>query len=98
MCVLFELFSYLSIMERNINSGEETSLTLPKTTLTSSSGSTVTFEASVVTDTRPDGSTSYRYTFNEAGVKTLNWNNVEWVDIKTQYTKAKTKNFVLKKL
>ncbi len=95
----FDFISFnLSDMERNINDGEETLLTLPKTTLTSSSGSTVTYEASVVTNTYPDGSTSYRYTFNEAGVKTLNWNNVEWVDIKTQYTKAQTKNFVLKKL
>ena len=95
----FDFISFnLSDMERNINYGEETLLTLPKTTLTSSSGSTVTYEASVVTDTDPDGSTSYSYMFNEAGVKTLNWNNVEWVDIKTQYTKAKTKNFVLKKL
>ena len=95
----FDFISFnLADMENNINGGEETLLTLPKTTLTSSSGSTVTYEASVNTYTNPDGFTEYNYSFYETGVKTLNWNNVEWVDIKTQYTKAKTKNFVLKKL
>ena len=95
----FDFISFnLADMENNINGGEETLLTLPKTTLTSSSGSTVTYEASVNTYTTPDGVTRYDYEFDETGVKTLNWNNVEWVDIKTQYTKATTKNFVLKKL
>jgi hypothetical protein len=95
----FDFISFnLADMETNINYGEETLLTLPKTTLTSSSGSTVTYEASVDTYTYPDGFTEYNYEFNETGVKTLNWNNVEWVDIKTQYVKAHTKNFVLKKL
>ena len=76
--------------------------TLPRITLTTSSGSTVTYEATVFSNTYtyPDGSTytSYTYMFMETGVKTLNWNNVEWVDIKTQYTKARTKDFILKKL
>jgi hypothetical protein len=72
--------------------------TLPRITLTSSSGSSVTYEATVDASTNPDGSTYYMYMFMESGVKSLNWDNVEWVDIKTQYTKAKTKDFILKKL
>ena len=93
---------YLSDLESNIDSGTESMTTLPRITLTTSSGSTVTYEATVDSNTytRPDGSTdtSYSYYFVELGVKTLNWVNVEWVDIKTQYTKAKTKDFILKKL
>ena len=96
----FDFISFnLNQLERNINGGDESLSTLPKITLTSSSGSTVSYEATVgSTYTFSDGSTYYSYNFVETGVKTLNWNNVEWVDIKTQYTKAHTKNFVLKKL
>ena len=84
---------YLDNLEGNIYPG--TSSTLPRITLTSSSGSTVTYEAKVMSC---DEDMGCMYDYNETGVKTLNWNNVEWVDIKTQYTKAKTKNFVLNKL
>ena len=44
------------------------------------------------------GDGMFWYDFMDTGVKTLNWNNVEWVDIKTQYTKAKTRTYVLKEL
>jgi hypothetical protein len=84
---------YLENLQGNINPG--TSSTLPRITLTSSSGSTVTYEATVRSC---DEYMGCRYDYYETGVKTLNWNNVEWVDIKTQYTKAKTQNFVLNKL
>jgi len=85
---------YLDNLEGNIYPG--TSSTLPRITLTSSSGSTVTYEATVMFC---DGEMGCMYDdYIETGVKTLNWNNVEWVDIKTQYTKAKTKDYVLKEL
>jgi hypothetical protein len=84
---------YLDDLEQNINGG--TSSTLPRITLTSSSGSTVTYEATVMDC---DDSIGCMYYFSDTGVKTLNWNNVEWVDIETQYVKAKTRTYVLKKL
>jgi hypothetical protein len=99
----FDFISFnLVDMETNIDYGIESMTTLPRITLTTSSGSTVTYEATVDSNTYtdPDGSTytSYTYMFMESGVKSLNWVNVNWVDIKTQYTKAKTKDFILKKL
>ncbi|NGZ90215.1 fibronectin type III domain-containing protein [Psychroflexus maritimus] len=83
---------YLDDLEPNINSG--TSSTLPRITLTSSSGSTVTYEATVMFC--DDFMCMYMY--SDTGIKTLNWTNIEWVDIKTQYVKAKTKTYVLKTL
>ena len=95
----FDFISFnLDLLESFANDGTESATTLPRITLIASSGSTVTYEATVITGTNPDGSTHYSYMFMETGVKLLNWNNVEWVDIKTQYTKAKTKDFILKKL
>ncbi|TXD49046.1 fibronectin type III domain-containing protein [Polaribacter sp. IC073] len=95
----FDFISFnLSDLESNIDYGTESMTTLPRITLTSSSGSTVTYEATVDTYLNPGGSTYYRYMFMESGVKSLNWDNVEWVDIKTQYSKAKTKDFILKRL
>lgn len=84
---------YLDYLEPNIYNG--TSSTLPRITLTSSSGSTVTYEATVVFCGENAGCD---YGYSDTGVKTLDWNNVEWVDIKTQYTKAKTRTYVLKEL
>jgi len=95
----FDFISFnLDYMEPFPYDGTESATTLPRITLTASSGSTVTYEATVSIRTSPDGSTIYSYSFGDTGVKLLNWNNVEWVDIKTQYTKAKTKDFILKKL
>jgi hypothetical protein len=82
-------------LEAYINDGEESLSTIPKITLTSSSGSTVSYQAK---SEESGVYTRYTYSFTDSGVKTLNWNNVEWVDIKTQYTKAKTKDYVLKEL
>jgi len=91
----FDFISFnLYQLEQNINGGDESLSTLPKITLTSSSGSTVTYQAQAF----DMGDGRFDYFYMDSGVKTLNWNNVEWVDIKTQYTKAKTNNFVLKKL
>jgi hypothetical protein len=95
----FDFISFnLDNMETNMDYGTESATTLPRITLTASSGSTVTYEATVSIGTFPDGRTYYYYRFMESGVKLLNWNNAEWVDIKTQYAKAKTKDFILKKL
>ena len=94
----FDFISFnLDNLESNIDYGTESTTTLPRITLTSSSGSSVTYEATVDAYTS-DGYTYYTYMFMESGVKSLNWDNVEWVDIKTQYTKAKVKDFILKKL
>lgn len=94
----FDFISFnLDNLESNIDYGTESTTTLPRITLTSSSGSSVTYEATVDASTS-DGYTYYTYMFMESGVKSLNWDNVEWVDIKTQYTKAKVKDFILKKL
>lgn len=93
----FDFISFnLDDLESYIH-GAESMTTLPRITLTSSSGSSVTYEATVDAYTS-DGYTYYTYMFMESGVKSLNWDNVEWVDIKTQYTKAKVKDFILKKL
>jgi hypothetical protein len=89
----FDFISFdLNDLEDNIG-GNGTASTIPKITLTSSSGSTITFQSTV--DFFGD---FYMYMFMDSGVKELNWSNVEWVDIKTQYAKAKTKNYVLKAL
>ena len=94
----FDFISFnLDNLESNIDYGTESMTTLPRVTLTSSSGLSVTYEATVDAYTS-DGYTYYTYMFMESGVKSLNWDNVEWVDIKTQYTKAKVKDFILKKL
>jgi hypothetical protein len=94
----FDFISFnLDDMEPFANDGTESATTLPRITLIASSGSTVTYEATVSTVTY-SGYTYYMYNFMESGVKLLNWNNAEWVDIKTQYAKAKTKDFILKKL
>lgn len=90
----FDFISFdLDDLEQNIYPG--TSSTLPRITLTSSSGSTVTYEATFMSC---DENMGCMYYYSDTGVKTLNWNNVEWVDIKTQYTKAKTRIYVLKEL
>ena len=89
----FDFISFnLDNLETYINN-EHTALTIPKITLTSSTGSTITFQSTVNYDATYD---FYMFMFMDSGVKTLNWNNVEWVDIKTQYAKAKTKDYVLK--
>ena len=84
-------------MEQNIYN-EGSLSTLPKIVITSSSGFTVTYEATAYSDTFPDGSIYYSYDYSDTGIKTLNWNNVEWIDIKTQYVKAHTRTYILKKL
>ena len=92
----FDFISFnLDGLEVYINDGEESLSTIPKITLTSSSGSTVSYQAK---SEESGVYTRYTYSFTDSGVKTLNWNNVEWVDIKTQYTKAKTKDYDLKEL
>jgi hypothetical protein len=91
----FDFISFnLDDLEQNIG-GQESASTIPIITLTSSSGSTISFQSTVDYNADFD---FYMYMFMDSGVKTLNWNNVEWVDIKTKYAKAKTKNYVLKAL
>ncbi len=90
--ISFELID----LEENIG-GEANLTTIPTITLTASTGKSITFQSEV--DAFEFGEEiDYSYFFREGGIKTLDWKNVEWVDIKTKYTKAKTRTFVLKTL
>jgi hypothetical protein len=92
----FDFISFNLIdLEDFIDYGERTASTIPKITLTSSSGNTVSYQSSVYIYDYGEYEYEYEYDFDNTGVKELNWSNVEWVDIKTQYTKAKTKDYVL---
>jgi hypothetical protein len=97
----FDFISFLlDDLEGNHDDGG-TATTIPIITLISSTGLTTSFESTVdcFEDTYGDETYSYCfYYFENQGIITLNWNNVEWVDIKTKYVKAKTKNYVLKTL
>jgi hypothetical protein len=86
----------LNNLEQNINEGNST--TIPTMTLTSSTGESITFQSEVDSFDLGGGEIYYFYSFREGGIITLDWNNVEWVDIKTRYAKAKTRTFVLKTL
>jgi hypothetical protein len=95
----FDFVSFiLDNLEDNIE-GAGTASTIPIITLTSSTGLTISYEADVFYEYVTTGDETfsyYNYSFSNTGIKTLNWNNVEWVDIKTKHVKAKTKNYVLR--
>ena len=65
--------------------------TIPTITINSSTGASQTFSATW----QDFGEGFGMYSFNDSGVKTMNWSGVDWVDFTTQYTKAKTSDFVL---
>ncbi|RAR47261.1 YDG domain-containing protein [Flavobacterium lacus] len=65
---------------------------LPYITLITNNGLTVTYSSELMFYDPEWGADFY---FSNPGVKALNWNDVEWVDIKTRHTKAKTRDFVL---
>ncbi len=93
----FNFISFdLNDLESSIYDGNST--TIPTMTLTSSTGESITFQSEVDARDYGGGEIFYSYFFMEGGIITLDWNNVEWVDIKTRYTKAKTRTFVLKTL
>lgn len=72
--------------------------TIPVMTITSNTGLTQTFSSSVSEDNfefEGEIFTSYDYFFGDAGVQTMDWTDVTWVDFTTQYTKAKVSDFVL---
>lgn len=99
------LFDFISFNLQELepySDGEQTATSIPTITITSSTGFTQTFSATVDIfefEFEFDGEMlkfiSYSYPFEDPGVKTMNWSGVEWVDITTQYTKAKTSDFVL---
>jgi autotransporter-associated beta strand protein len=64
---------------------------IPKLTITSSTGATQTW-SSTWSEFMPGHG---MYSFNDSGEKTMNWSGVEWVELTTQYTKAKTSEFAL---
>jgi len=84
-----------------------TATSIPTINITSSTGFSQTFSATLETDVRVyeydygDGEIEYVeeieywYFFMDAGVKEMDWLGVEWVDFTTQYTKAKTSDFVM---
>jgi autotransporter-associated beta strand protein len=65
--------------------------TIPTITINSSTGASQTFSATW----QDFGEGFGMYSFYDSGVKTMNWSGVDWVDFTTQYTKAKTSDFVL---
>ena len=65
--------------------------TIPTITINSSTGASQTFSATW----QEYGEGFGMYSFYNGGVKTMNWSGVDWVDLTTQYTKAKTSDFVL---
>ena len=66
--------------------GADGANTIPTLTINSSTGATETWSSTW------EGS---EFRFYDSGVKTMNWSGVDWVDFTTQYTKAKTSEFVL---
>jgi hypothetical protein len=91
---LFDFTSFdLQGLDANVD--ERTAFTIPKITITSSTGDSREFTATVDVYDVGGGEFSYSYSFFDSGMKTLEWTDVEWVDFTTQYTKAKTSDFVL---
>jgi autotransporter-associated beta strand protein len=75
-----------------------TATSIPTINITSSTGFSQTFSATLETmefDFDGEIFVFYNYFFMDAGVKEMDWLGVEWVDFTTQYTKAKTSDFVM---
>lgn len=91
------LFDFTSFNLQGLESSmdEQTAFTIPKITITSSTGDSREFTATVDAFEIVPGEFYYSYDFSDSGVKTMEWTDVEWVDFTTQYTKAKTSDFVL---
>ena len=84
----FNSFNLLNLEEN----GSSNSNAIPSLTITSSTGATQTWSSTYEEFFPGFG----MFSFNDSGVKTMNWSGVNWVDITTQYTKAKTSEFALK--
>jgi autotransporter-associated beta strand protein len=85
-------FDFTSFNLQNLEeNGANASNTIPTITINSSTGASQTFSATYEEFFPGFG----RYSFDDSGVKTMNWSGVDWVDFTTQYTKAKTSDFVL---
>ena len=91
---LFDFTSF-NLQDLEGNMDEQTAFTIPKITITSSTGQSQEFSATVDAYDFGGGEIFYSYYFNDSGVQTMDWTDVEWVDFTTQYTKAKTSDFVL---
>jgi hypothetical protein len=90
---LFDFISFnLQGLEGNVD--ERTATSIPKITISSSTGLSRSFSATVDSFVSGDD-VFYSYSFSDSGVKEMNWDGVEWVDFTTEYTKAKTSDFVL---
>ena len=85
-------FDFNSFNLQNLEqNGSSNSNAIPSLTITSSTGATQTWSSTYEEFFPGFG----MFSFNDSGVKTMNWSGVNWVDITTQYTKAKTSDFVL---
>lgn len=91
---LFDFTSF-NLQDLEPYADEYTSTSIPTITITSSTGFTQLFSATVEENERSPGEIEYSYSFDDSGVKEMNWSGVEWVDFTSQYTKAKTTDFVL---
>ncbi|MEJ6701203.1 MAG: PEP-CTERM sorting domain-containing protein [Akkermansiaceae bacterium] len=91
----FDLTS-LNLLNLEDWGANDSATSAPTIAITSSAGDMQTYSA--VSDgffeLRP-GDFYYRWSFSDSGIKTLNWENVEWVDFTTQYTKAKVSTLVV---
>ena len=91
---LFDFTSFnLQGLEDNVD--EWTAFTIPKITITSSTGGSQQYTGTVDAIDFGGGDIFFSYRFSDSGMKTLDWTDVEWVDFTTQYTKAKISDFVL---
>ncbi|MDB4314347.1 PEP-CTERM sorting domain-containing protein [Akkermansiaceae bacterium] len=76
--------------------GADSATSAPTIGITSSAGQVQTYSA--VSDGSIEiepGEFIYFWSFSDSGIKTLNWENVEWVDFTTRYTKAKVSTLVV---
>ncbi|MDA8975029.1 PEP-CTERM sorting domain-containing protein [Akkermansiaceae bacterium] len=91
----FDLTS-LNLLDLEDWGANDSATSAPTIAITSSAGHQQTYSAvsSGFVEFRP-GEFNYFWSFSDSGIKTLNWENVEWVDFTTQYAKAKVSTLVV---
>ncbi|MDA0660797.1 MAG: PEP-CTERM sorting domain-containing protein, partial [Planctomycetota bacterium] len=88
-------FDFNSFNLQNLEqNGSSNSNEIPSLTITSSTGATQTWSSTYEEFFSGFG----MFSFNDSGVKTMNWSGVNWVEFTTQYTKAQTSEFALKEI
>jgi len=91
-------FTSFDLQRLETYADEYTESTIPQITITSSTGFTQSLAATLMVETfefMGEVYTDYYYEFEDTGVQTMNWQNVEWVDFTTQHAKAHTSHYVM---